>query len=91
MTKLCVVTGCPNLAMTGGSRCAHHRAQQRAKYTGAWPAISKAAIKAHVRVHGWQCPGWKRRPHADRDLTVDHDVGVLCRSCNSRKQATGNG
>ena len=27
-------------------------------------------------------------PHPATDLVVDHDLGVLCRSCNSSKAAT---
>lgn len=50
--------------------------------------------------NGWNCPGWKRAPHPATDLTADHldppglggpetgPLGVLCRSCNSAKQAS---
>jgi len=35
------------------------------------------------------CPGWGGDPpHDATDLVLDHDVGVLCRSHNSRKGAT---
>lgn len=61
----------------------------------------KAAVDAHRARHGDWCPGFGRPAHAATDLTADHIVemqeggspdgalGVLCRSCNSRKaQAT---
>jgi hypothetical protein len=41
-----------------------------------------------VAQHGQVCPGWGRPAHESTDLVVDHDVGPLCRSCNSRKAAT---
>jgi hypothetical protein len=69
----------------------------------AWRRLSAAAVRRHVRAHGWVCPGYGRGPHASTDLTADHpealalggaalpaqaEVGVLCRSCNGRKAAT---
>jgi 5-methylcytosine-specific restriction enzyme A len=42
----------------------------------------------HRACHGDWCPGFGLPAHADADLVVDHDVGVLCRSCNGRKAAT---
>jgi hypothetical protein len=56
-------------------------------------------IAAHVRVHGWTCPGFEREPHPSTDLTADHlmpvarggneegELRVLCRSCNSSRGA----
>ena len=56
-------------------------------------------IAAHIRVHGWVCPGYERPAHEAHDLTADHivpvakggseegEVRVLCRSCNSRRGA----
>lgn len=29
-----------------------------------------------------------RPPHPAYDLVVDHDLGVICRQCNSHKAAT---
>lgn len=58
-----------------------------------------AAVSAHRRHHGDVCPGYDRPPHTATDLTADHvhavaDGGsptgaltVLCRACNSRKNA----
>jgi 5-methylcytosine-specific restriction protein A len=90
MTRYCIVPGCPVL-ITAGSRCAQHRAEQRAKYGGAWQAISRAAIREHRAEHGDWCPGWRTDPHPATDLVLDHQVGVLCRSCNTRKQNVGDG
>ncbi|WP_285636856.1 HNH endonuclease [Actinoallomurus iriomotensis] len=53
----------------------------------------------HVEQYGWVCPGWRRDPHPATDLTADHvnpraaggridgQLRVLCRSCNSSRQA----
>lgn len=61
---------------------------------------SRELRAAWVARHGWTCPGWKRAPHPSRDLTLDHvipvveggqfcgPVRVLCRSCNSARQAS---
>lgn len=44
--------------------------------------------------NGYYCPGWRlpdypgHSPHPATDLVVDHDLGILCRSCNSSKAAT---
>jgi 5-methylcytosine-specific restriction enzyme A len=55
------------------------------------------AVTAWVNANGWVCPGYLVPSHASRDLTADHvqpvslggnsygDLGVLCRSCNTRK------
>lgn len=72
-----------------GSRCPTCRTAQRAKYRGDWPQRSRQAVAAHVAAHGWNCPGWGTPPHPSRDLTLDHQVGVLCRECNARKRRTG--
>lgn len=66
----------------------------------AWRRLSSRAIGAHVARHGYTCPGYKVPAHPSRDLTLDHPTalasggaplprnpGVLCRSCNGRKQA----
>lgn len=56
-------------------------------------------VRAHVEQYGWVCPGWRRDAHASTDLTADHvipqaaggrvggSLRVLCRSCNSSRQA----
>ncbi|WP_318553294.1 HNH endonuclease [Corynebacterium provencense] len=58
-----------------------------------------AAVRRHREAHGDWCPGFGRPPHRSADLTADHvvaqadggaaagDLSVLCRSCNSRKNA----
>ncbi|MFC9786448.1 HNH endonuclease [Rhodococcus sp. NPDC127528] len=57
------------------------------------------AVAAHRLQHGNWCPGHGVPAHAATDLTADHTtpiaqggapdgpLGVLCRSCNSRKAA----
>lgn len=57
-------------------------------------------VRAWVQRNGWVCPGWRRDTHPAKDLTADHvdPIGlggpqdgaleVLCRSCNSAKQAS---
>lgn len=54
-------------------------------------------MQLHRAKHGNWCPGYGTPSHAATDLTADHIVpiaaggkpdgalGVLCRSCNSRK------
>src|SRR5262245_57535392 len=74
----CLVCG----TQTSGSRCPPHKLRT---YRGPWRRQAEKTIAAHVAALGWWCPGWKRPAHPSRDLTVDHDVGVLCRSCNDRK------
>lgn len=61
------------------------------RYNGEWRSFSRALREAHVIEHGHVCPGWDRDSHELEDgggLVVDHDVGVLCRSCNAVKAAT---
>lgn len=83
----------------------HHQAKRaRRPYTYAERKRREAAVARHIQLHGHWCPGWDRPPHPATDLTADHltpvatggpeggPLGVLCRSCNSRKQdqlATG--
>lgn len=73
--------------------------RQRRPYTSTEQTRRRAAVDAHRRQHGDWCPGWQRAPHPATDLTADHvtpvaagghetgPLQVLCRSCNSRKQA----
>jgi 5-methylcytosine-specific restriction protein A len=90
--RRCVVSDCPTL-ISAGSRCAKHRAEQREKYRGTWSARSRAEIRAYRAQHGDLCPGWNRPPHpiAPTEWTTDHRAGPLCRACNTRKMATGDG
>lgn len=91
--------------LANGSRCpACAAAQQRVKdtrrprrRTAAETRRRREAVAAHVDLHGWVCPGWRREPHPSQDLTADHVVAVgaggreegpltvLCRSCNSAR------
>ena len=64
------------------------KAYKAHRYDRAWAANSKATRAAHVAQHGWTCPGYKRDPHPSTDLVVDHDLGVLCRTCNAVKAST---
>lgn len=78
----------------GASRCPAHRRAQRAKYAGDWPERARRAITAYRLTHGDVCPGWGRRPPhpiAAGDWTCDHEVGPLCRSCNTSKMRRGGG
>lgn len=84
MYRPCLICG----ALTEGARCPEHRAELRAKYADGWPIISRAAIAQHVAQHGQWCPGWGVDPHDSDDLTLDHQRGVMCRSCNARKRRT---
>lgn len=55
------------------------------------------AVRAHVELNGWVCPGWQREAHPAENLTADHvvpvaqggpqggELRVLCRSCNSTR------
>lgn len=59
----------------------------------------RAVVERWRRLHGDVCPGFGCPPHLATDLTADHivpialggspegELSVLCRSCNSRKQA----
>ena len=86
-----------------GSRCALHQravdcAHHNAYYdTKEWRRLRDRTLRAHRSAYGPLCPGWEREPHVATDLTVDHvnplvfgggtETQVLCRSCNSRKDA----
>jgi 5-methylcytosine-specific restriction enzyme A len=59
----------------------------------------RGVVDAWIRTHGSVCPGYGIPPHLSGDLTADHvtavasggsesgKLGVMCRQCNSRKQA----
>lgn len=57
-------------------------------YGTQWRKDSERQRKAWVEANGWTCHGWEVPSHPATDLVTDHDVGVLCRSCNARKAAT---
>lgn len=59
------------------------------RYDSEWRRYSKQARAEHVAAHGWMCPGYAdRQPHPTTDLVTDHDLGVMCRSCNALKANT---
>lgn len=67
---------------------------RREEYAGNWRYNSQQLRLEWITLHGYNCPGWTmpnypgRPPHPATDLVVDHDLGILCRSCNSSKAAT---
>ena len=90
---------------TAGARCQRHqlpdtRPSASARgYDSGWRKISQAAIAAHRRQWGNQCPGYDCPPHPATDLTGDHiiplseggrnepgNMQVLCRSCNTSRR-----
>jgi len=81
----------PRVIVPGGrgGLCDDCIEEKRRAYTdGGWRKRSAATITAHREKFGNVCPGWRIDRHVSTDLVVDHDVGVLCRSCNGRKAAT---
>jgi hypothetical protein len=87
--RICIEPGCNRT--TTGSRCPVHQAARRqAKYGGTWRRDSERRRAEHIATHGPICPGWQRPPHTvdPRTLHVDHDLGILCGSCNDTKAAT---
>ena len=83
----CIDCGTP----TDNTRCpAHHGPTKGQRYGRQWQQHSRAAIASHLATFGAHCPGYATDPHPCQanDLTCDHDLGVMCRSCNSRKGAT---
>lgn len=100
--------------LSKGTRCELHatlRQRERDRLRGSpsrrgydrqWQRLAKAIVGDHVRRFGYVCPGYGRRAHPSRALTVDHRVPlvlggastaqnaqVLCRSCNSAKGRGG--
>ena len=62
------------------------------RYDWSWRKHSKQLRDEFIQAWGDRglpphCPGWGTPPHptTPQDLVVDHDLGVCCRSCNSRK------
>jgi hypothetical protein len=93
----CLACGTPT---RNGTRCptcqqAHNAQRWAAKTTryrsgpGAqWAQHSRQAIAHHLATNGPTCPGYNTPPHPATDWVTDHDLGPLCRPCNSRKAAT---
>lgn len=104
MAGVCSTPGCPELV--DGGQCDEHRRDTSRRQSRATPTkVSRtwserqrraATVQAHVRVHGWTCPGDDTHPaHPCTDLTAHHAdavaaggdphgrLAVLCRSRNS--------
>lgn len=76
---------CGALTRNGSSLCDTHTTTTARGYGTTWQRQAAQKIAAHRAAHGNWCPGWNTPSHPATDLVVDHDVGVLCRGCNSRK------
>ena len=77
----------PRKDRRGGDGTPHH-----VRYDHAWRKQSKQIREAYIETWGGMdgatpCRGWGRAPHTvdASELVVDHDLGVMCRACNSRK------
>jgi 5-methylcytosine-specific restriction protein A len=96
MRRQCIEQGCTNV--TTATRCTVCQGRANARrnqakathYDATWRDLSRRLIRARRAQYGDVCPGWNRDPHPVdiHDWTCDHDVGPLCRSCNSNKGAT---
>ena len=89
----------PNPTRCEPCRRAYERGRYKARppreeYAGGWRHYSQQLRLEWITIHGYHCPGWTmpnypgHGPHPATDLVVDHDLGILCRSCNSSKAAT---
>lgn len=60
------------------------------RYGSSWRTTSRTTIAEHIARHGPTCPGYHRPAHTvpATHLVTDHDLGVLCRSCNAAKANT---
>lgn len=104
MAGVCSTPGCPEIVTRGKCptcRSAADRHQRRTVPTKATRTYAErkrraAAVRAHVRRHGWNCPGDdQHQAHPCTDLTAHHidaiaaggrpdgPLAVLCRSRNS--------
>lgn len=91
------MSGCVGIVDSGaGSYCVAHKtldpSNQRASgvsrgYSKEWVKQSAKIRARWIRDIGYICPGWEINSHESKDLVVDHDDGVMCRSCNGRKAA----
>jgi hypothetical protein len=86
-TTLTSTSRCPRCA-AAADRDRRARLGHPARYGGDWDRRSRDIRAAWLAEHGPLCPGWDTPAHDATDLVVDHDIGVLCRPCNSRKAAT---
>lgn len=88
--------------LSPASRCPKHNRLHPTNVNRNWAERQRRAraVAEHRTQHGDWCPGWHRPAHPSSDLTADHitpvaagghphgPLQVLCRSCNSSKQAT---
>jgi 5-methylcytosine-specific restriction enzyme A len=83
-------TRCTDCARAASRYTWRRRGKTERYRNGDWEQRSRAMRAEHLQAHGPLCPGWARPPHWVRPdaLVVDHDLGVLCRSCNAVKAAT---
>jgi 5-methylcytosine-specific restriction enzyme A len=79
---------CGQLTRDRRSLCPTHATTTARGYNHRWATHASATIADWRAEHGDWCPGWQIPGHHATDLVVDHDIGVLCRQCNSRKAAT---
>lgn len=112
MAGVCSQPGCPDFVEKDSDRgrCPEHALQQERHQRGTVPTKRArtwvvqqhraAAVRAHVKRHGWLCLGDQHHePHHTRDLVADDPVPiarggdplqtlhVMCRAANSRKGA----
>jgi hypothetical protein len=104
MAGVCSTPGCPELVPRGQcpdcrrktSRKQHRTVPTKVTRTHAERQRRAAAVRRHVKLHGWLCPGDEaHQSHPCRDLTAHHvdavadggdpngELTVLCRSRNS--------
>lgn len=99
----CPHCGALTAASRACPRCAPVlRAKAPGRYPPGERARMRRAVEHWISLHGGLCPGYGRAAHPvlATELTADHlyprslggtggPLGVLCRSCNSRKGARG--
>jgi hypothetical protein len=78
---------CQQPHTTGRSRCPTCNTR---RYGPSWRTTSRTTITQHLARYGPTCPGYHRPPHPvpPTRLVTDHDLGVLCTSCNAAKANT---
>lgn len=101
MPRIC--TGCRTRVTGKCPRCDSGRPKaprQRPGYGRNESRRRSDTVRAHVEQYGWVCPGWEKPAHASQELTADHviptarggrqggELRVLCKPCNSARQAT---
>lgn len=102
--KKCGDLDCTTRVPGGVTYCPEHEKRSPSSIAADDPAERrrrKAAVEAHVAIHGWWCPGWgSQEAHESHDLTAAHtkavglggadsELRVLCRTCNSSQLMAG--